>query len=297
VRILVTGANGLLGGFLVPELVSHGHEVLATGLGPCRLCFPSGSAYAYRTLDITEPIQALEILQDWRPDHVVHAAAMTEVDPCELDPIACWHINVTATRFIASAVEALGASMTYVSTDFVFDGQKGPYRETDPTGPVNVYGCSKHIAEKAVMETVTRWSIARTVLVYGHSSNISRASLMTWVRSKLQAGETIRVVDDQIRTPTYAGDLAMGIRLLAECGAIGIFHLSGSDVLTPWDMALQTARYLNLDASRMLRVNAETFSQPARRPLRTGFLIEKARQELGYRPVAFAEGLRMSFER
>lgn len=294
VRILVTGANGLLGGFLVPELAAHGHEVLATGRGDCRLPVSANSAYEYHSLDITDPVQLFDVLEKWKPDHVVHAAAMTEADPCELDPVACWQVNVTGTRFIASAVEAVGASMTFVSTDFVFDGKHGPYQETDPTGPVNFYGCSKRIAEKAVMETATRWSIARTVLVYGHSDNISRTSLMSWVRTKLQAGEKIRVVDDQIRTPTYAGDLAIGIRLLAECGESGIFHLAGSDVLTPWDMALQTAQYLNLDASLMQRVNADTFSQPARRPLRTGFFIDKARQVLGYKPIAFADGLRLS---
>jgi dTDP-4-dehydrorhamnose reductase len=294
-RILVTGANGLLGGFLVPELASRGHEVLATGRGGLRLAVePGAAAFAYAGLDITDPLRVSDLLRDWRPDHVVHAAAQTQADPCELDPVACWHVNVTATRFLASAAEAVGARMTYVSTDFVFDGEAGPYREEDPTGPVNVYGCSKLTAERAVLATNRHAGIVRTVLVYGRSGSMARSNLMTWVRDRLTAGERIRVVDDQVRTPTYAGDLARGIRLLVESGETGLFHVSGADVLTPWEMAQLTAQHLGLDASLLQRVDASTFTQPARRPLRTGFHIDKARRALGYAPLPFAEGLRLA---
>lgn len=295
-RILVTGANGLLGGFLIPELSRHGHEVLATGLGVCRL--PAGTLAAgvdYASLDITDGLAVSDTIRHWRPDHVVHAAAMTQADPCELDPVACWDVNVTATRFLCSAAEAVGAAMTYLSTDFVFDGEAGPYREEDPTGPVNTYGASKLAAERVVLRMAGRRGIVRTVLVYGHSDNMARSSLMTWVRDRLTAGASIQVVGDQVRTPTYAGDLARGVRLQLESGEQGIFHISGADVLTPWDMAVSTARRLGLDASLMSRVDASTFSQPARRPLRTGFVIDKARRMLGYQPLTFEEGLARSF--
>ncbi|NDC78838.1 MAG: SDR family oxidoreductase [Chitinophagia bacterium] len=295
-RILVTGANGLLGGFLVPELSRHGHEVLATGRGPCRLApnalLPSA---CYLPLDITDGVEVFDTLRRWKPDHVVHAAAMTQADPCEQDPVACWHVNVTATRFLCSAAEAVGAAMTYLSTDFVFDGESGPYREDDPTGPVNIYGASKLAAERTVLAMKGRRAIVRTVLVYGHSDNIARSSLMTWVRDRLTAGASIQVVGDQVRTPTYAGDLARGVRLQLESGEEGIFHISGADVLTPWEMALRTADLLGLDATLMTRVDASTFSQPARRPLRTGFVIDKARRLLGYEPLSFEEGLARSF--
>jgi dTDP-4-dehydrorhamnose reductase len=295
-RILVTGANGLLGGFLVPELARHGHVVLATGKGPCRLATDALlPGVAYLPLDITDGPEVYDTLQSWKPDHVVHAAAMTQADPCELDPVACWQVNVTATRFLCSAAETVGSAMTYLSTDFVFDGDTGPYREEDPTGPVNVYGASKLAAERTVTAMAGRSAVVRTVLVYGHSDNMARSSLMTWVRDRLTAGASIQVVGDQVRTPTYAGDLARGVRLQLESGEQGIFHISGSDVLTPWEMALRTADRLGLDATLMTRVDASTFSQPARRPLRTGFVIEKARRLLGYEPVSFEEGLSRSF--
>ena len=293
-RILVTGANGLLGGFLVPELASHGHEVLATGLGPCRLAQSDDKSHRYQTLDITDATSVFETFAAFSPEAVVHAAALTQADDCENDPIRCWTVNVTATRFIAEAARRQGAFVAYISTDFVFDGASGPYREEDAPAPVNYYGCSKLAAEKAVLSTLPESAVVRTVLVYGPSPNMARSSLMGWVARNLRAGQRIRVVSDQIRTPTFAGDLARGIRIVAERRSKGIWHVSGSDVLTPYEMAVRTADMLGLDKSLMERVDADTFSQPARRPLRTGFVIDKARRQLGYRPVTFEEGLRLT---
>lgn len=294
-RILITGANGLLGGFLVPELADHGHTVLATGIGPCRLSDRDlGPGSSYASLDITDPMAVHGLVHRFAPDCIIHAAAITSADDCELDPIRCWNVNVTATRFIISAAKEAAARLIYVSTDFVFDGEAGPYEETAIPAPVNYYGCSKLTAEKAVCSSELPYAVIRTVLVYGHSDNVARSSLMTWVRSKLLAGEHIRVVTDQQRTPTYAGDLARGIRLAAEKKATGIYHISGGDMLTPYEMAVMTADHLGLDKVLMEQVNADTFSQPAKRPLRTGFIIDKASRELGYRPVSFREGLVLS---
>ena len=133
--------------------------------------------------------------------------------------------------------------------------------------------------------------LSHTALALG----LVAASLMTWVRDRLSAGASIQVVGDQVRTPTYAGDLARGIGLLLESGEQGVFHMSGADVLTPWDMAVRTARRLGLDESLMRRVDASTFTQPARRPQRTGFVIDKARRVLGYEPLSFEEGLARCF--
>ena len=293
-RILVTGANGLLGGFLVPELAAHGHEVLATGLGPCRLPETAGNSYRYRTLDITDATSVFDTFSEFSPEAVVHAAAITQADDCEKDPIRCWTVNVTATRFAAEAARRQGAFLVYISTDFVFDGVSGPYREEDAPAPVNYYGCSKLAAEKAVLSTLADSAVVRTVLVYGPSPNMARSSLMGWVAKNLRAGQRIRVVSDQVRTPTFAGDLARGIRNIAERKSKGLWHVSGSDVLTPYEMAVRTADMLGLDKSLMERVDADTFSQPARRPLRTGFVIDKARRELGYSPLSFEEGLRLT---
>lgn len=236
----------------------------------------------------------MAFMMEHRPRKIIHAAAMTQADDCEKDPVGCWNVNVTATRFLIDAANEVGAAILYVSTDFVFDGEAGPYEETDLPSPVNFYGCSKLAAERAVMASGLAWSIVRTVLVYGRSDHQARSNIMTWVRDKLISRTPVNVVDDQLRTPTWAGDLAMGIILVAEKNAGGTWHISGADLLTPYEMAVKTAHYLELDPSLMSRVTADTFSQPARRPLRTGFVIEKARRELGYIPVSFEKGLELT---
>ncbi len=293
--VMVTGSNGLLGGFLIPLLRSHGYRVLATGRGDCRL--PESwfdQQVVYMPLDITDGMAVMSFVSRHKPARIIHAAAMTQADDCERDPVGCWAVNVTATRFLIDAAAAVGASMVYVSTDFVFDGEGGPYTESDQPAPVNFYGCSKLTAERAVMNSDISWSIVRTVLVYGRSDHQARSNIMTWVRDKLTSGTPINVVDDQLRTPTWAGDLAAGILLVAEKNAGGIWHISGADLLTPYEMAVRTAQYLDLDPSLMTRVTANTFSQPARRPLKTGFIIDKARVVLGYAPVSFESGLELT---
>lgn len=293
--IMVTGSNGLLGGFLLPLLRSKGYRVLATGRGPCRL--PAAwfdEQVEYQSLDITDGMGVRSFVSKHRPATIIHAAAMTQADECERDPVGCWMVNVTATRFLTDAAKEAGASIVYVSTDFVFDGENGPYTEADEPSPVNYYGNSKLAAERAVMTSGIPWSIVRTVLVYGRSDHQARSNIMTWVRDNLQRRNPIKVVDDQWRTPTWAGDLAEGIRLVVERHARGIWHISGEDLLTPYEMALRTARYLNLDPSLMTRVTADSFTQPARRPPKTGFIIDKARQTLGYSPISFEKGLEVT---
>jgi dTDP-4-dehydrorhamnose reductase len=138
------------------------------------------------------------------------------------------------------------------------------------------------------------WAIVRTVLLYGKPAT-GRTNILTIVKEKLEKGEEYKVVDDQVRTPTYIEDLAAGIIVIIEKKAAGIYHLSGTDVLTPYQMACKAARYLGLDESLIKRVTAVDFSQPAMRPLKTGFVIDKARAKLGFEPISFEEGLRRTF--
>ena len=135
-------------------------------------------------------------------------------------------------------------------------------------------------------------AIVRTCLVYGGKTEGGRDNIITWVKEKLTAGEKIKVVDDQWRTPTYIGDLAKGIMCITEKKAPGIFHISGKDLLTPYQMAIETARYLKLDETLIEKVNADTFTQSAKRPAKTGFVIDKAIRELNYEPLSFIDGIK-----
>lgn len=290
-KIVITGANGLLGQKLVAFL---GHDpqkkVLATGQGPCRILHLPDNV-RYQTMDISQEAEVMQLIRDFQPQVIIHAAALTNVDTCELEPEKCRLLNVMATQFIIAASEMVHAHLIHLSTDFIFDGAHGPYDEEAEAHPISIYGQSKLDAEKIVMAAQCPWTIVRTILVYGIAPGLSRGNIILWVKDNLEKGKQIQVVDDQFRTPTLAEDLADGCIRIANQKATGIFNIGGKELLTPYAMALETATYFHLDASLIKKATAATFSQPARRPPRTGLVIDKAREMLGYDPHSFHEGI------
>lgn len=291
-KIAVTGANGLLGQHLIQLLLqATDWAIIGTGKGDCRLPVVISNRFNYHSLDITDGLAVAHFLLLTQPNIIIHAAAHTQVDFCELNQVACWDTNVTGTRFLLDAAKPYNSFFIFVSTDFVFDGTAGPYTESDIPNPVNYYGSSKVAAEKAWQESGLPGAIVRTCLVYGNTHDGSRSNIVSWVKNSLTAGKPISVVNDQWRTPTLVTDLAKGILLIAQQQATGIFHISGNEMLTPFDMAMGTATYYQLDSSLIKAVDANTFSQPAKRPPKTGFLISKAQTQLSYQPHSFAEGL------
>lgn len=284
-KIFITGANGLLGQKLVTQLVEKGEfQIVASGKGECRL---PGEGFEYVSVDITDESGVEKALDEIKPDIIIHGAAMTHVDQCELNQEACYDANVNATRYLIKAAEASNAHFIFVSTDFIFSGEEGPLDESAEAAPVNYYGETKLIGEQMVMASKTKWAIARTVLVFGIAHDLSRTNIVLWVKSSLEAGKEIQVVDDQFRTPTLAEDLAAGCILIAEKEAEGVFNISGPDFLTPYDMANITADFFGLNKELIKRADSTTFTQPAKRPLKTGFIITKAQEQLGFEPKTF----------
>ncbi|MBC8154667.1 MAG: NAD(P)-dependent oxidoreductase [Bacteroidetes bacterium] len=289
-RILLTGANGLLGQKLVNLLTQHTDiDLIATARGSNRL--PHTAGYIYESMDITDRQQVLDVVTRTQPHVIIHTAAMTNVDQCESEKDACWAQNVTAVESLVDACRLNDTFLVHVSTDFIFDGKSGPYDEEADPNPISFYGWSKYAAEKAVTNSGVRWAIARTVLVYGIAHDMSRTNIILWVKKSLEDGKTIKVVTDQWRSPTLAEDLATGCWLIADKEQKGIFNISGKDFLTPYEMAIKTADYFRLDKSFITQADSTTFSQPARRPPRTGFVLDKAKFLLGYQPHSFEEGI------
>lgn len=294
-KVLITGSNGLLGQYLVQRLSAlPEYEVIATGRGANRLRRQDG--YKYESVNLADEAAVKGLIERSQPDVIIHAGAMTQADDCERNKDACWMVNVTATRYLLQGAERTGAFFLFLSTDFVFDGLEGPYREDDPVNPVNYYGASKAAAERIVKQSKAAWAIARTVLVYGVADDPRRSNIITWVKSNLEQKKKLKVVNDQWRTPTLVQDLAEGCKLIIDKRAEGIFHLSGKDMLTPYDMAVQVAGYLELETKLLEKVDGSSFKQPAKRPAKTGFVIEKAEKELGYSPHSFEEGLKIVVE-
>ncbi len=294
-KILITGANGFLGQHLVNLLLQKGYAVIAVAKGENRLPFTDSSSFRYYNADITNDFLINSILEKETPHTVVHAAAMTQVDECQLNQPECETVNVQATAQLLLSAEACSRHFIYVSTDFVFDGEKGDYKEEDDMNPISWYGFTKVRAEGIVETSEIPFAIVRTCLVYGNTISGTRKNIITWVKESLEQGKQIKVVADQWRTPTYVEDLAKGILLIIEKNATGTFHISGKDKLTPYDMAIQTAAFCKLNASLIEKVDANSFTQPAKRPPKTGFNISKAKTELGYEPISFVEGLQKTF--
>ena len=295
-KILLTGANGLLGRHLVKKLAEKGYEVIATAKGESKINSISNGKVKFFSLDITDGAAVNKLMDEVRPDVLLHTAAMTQVDECELNKVDCWNTNVTATRFLIDSAKETKSRIIFISTDFVFDGLHGPYKEEDEPNPVNYYGSTKLAAEKAVIQSGLDWAIVRTVLVVGNTEDGQRQNILTWVKEKLEKGETIKVVDDQVRTPTYVEDLADGIILILEKKSKGIFHIAGKDTLTPYQIARQTAEFLKLNSKLIEKSDASNFTQAALRPPTTGFKIDKAKKELSYQPHSFNEILKEVFE-
>ena len=288
-RILVTGCNGLLGQKLV-ELISSKSEHYLIATAKSKL-IPSLSHGEFHSLDITNKSSVEEVIFSTKPEVVINTAAMTQVDQCETEREKCWQANVEAVRYLVEACQKNNVHLVHVSTDFIFDGSHGPLDENEKPNPISYYGESKLAAEVEVQKSTTGWAILRTVLVYGVTKDMSRSNIVLWVKKSLEDGKTINVVNDQWRTPTLAEDLAMGCFLAATKKAKGVFNISGEEMMTPYDIAIASADFFKLNKSHIQQTDSTKFTQPAKRPPKTGFIIDKAKRELGYKPHTFIEGL------
>ncbi len=287
-KILVTGSNGLLGQKLVELILTKDDYLIATAKSKLAIDLPKGE---FHSLDITQLEEVEKIIRTTKPDVVINTAAMTQVDQCETEKEKCWLNNVTAVENLVKACEKTSTRLIHISTDFIFAGTRGPLDELEKPNPLSYYGESKLAAEVVVQKSKIDWAILRTVLVFGVTKDMSRSNIVLWVKKSLEEGKTINVVNDQWRTPTLAEDLAMGCYLAAIKKAKGIYNISGYEMMTPYDIAITTAEFFGLDKSLIKQTDSTQFKQPAARPPKTGFIIDKARRELGYQPRNFNEGL------
>lgn len=290
-KILITGSNGLLGQKLVALLANHSnHQLIATSLGTNRIRKIEG--FEYHSLDITDRAAVNQMIDRVQPDVIINTAAMTNVDACESAKDDCWNLNVKAVEYLVEASERNQVHLIHLSTDFVFDGETGAYREEDVPRPVSFYGWSKYASEVVLQQSkLKNWSIARTIIVYGIVEDMSRSNVVLWAKGAMEKGSPINVVDDQFRSPTLAEDLAQGCVLIAEKEANGIFHLSGKNTMSILELVRKVGEFFNLDTSIISPIKSESLGQTAQRPPRTGFDITKAQTQLNYQPRSFVEGL------
>ncbi|MFB1004543.1 MAG: SDR family oxidoreductase, partial [Bacteroidia bacterium] len=247
-KVLLTGSNGLLGQKLIElYLQDKTIDLIATARGENR--YPVKKGYTYVSMDVTDVRNVKDTIAMHQPDTIIHTAAMTNVDTCETDQEGAEKLNVDAVEYLVDAANTVEAHFIHLSTDFIFDGEDGPYTEEAEPEPLSYYGETKLAAENMVRNQCHKWSIARTILVYGIVHDMSRSNIVLWAKGALEKGQPINVVNDQVRSPTLAEDLAMGCKLIEQKEAEGIFNISGKDQMSIVEIVERVADYFNLDKS------------------------------------------------
>lgn len=295
-KIVITGSNGLLGQTLVNLLLQEPetYQVIGLSRGENR----SGrDDFEYRTVDITQEAELKKQMLEIQPHFIINTAAMTNVDACEEHREECDVLNVEAVKFLTHISEEINAHLVHISTDFIFDGTQGYYRETDAPNPSSYYGLSKLKSEEVLTESSINYTILRTILVYGKVNNLGRNNIVLWVKSMLESNKEVTIIVDQFRMPTYVEDLAMACKLSIDQKATGIFNISSNELLSIFEIAQQIAVTFGLNKDLIKPISTATLNQRAARPPKTGFDLTKTNEVLGFYPKSFREDLQRFKER
>lgn len=276
-KILVIGGRGNLGRQLLWDLPN--------GIGTSR----EGEG-SDEKLDITNGDQVGEVIDRIQPRCVINTAAMTSVDACERDPDAAHSIHVAGTANLVRACEKTGSRLIQLSTNYVFDGEKGPYLEDDTPVPLNVYGRTKLESERRALEASCSCTIVRTAVFYG--AERERPNFVTWALRELLLGKPIRIVTDEWSNPTYVPDLSQAIvHLLQHEGQRGIFHVAGTDFFSRFEMVQVLCDVFGLDSSLVTPVVAADLGQDAARPHRAGLDTARIQAAMGRSFRSFRDNL------
>jgi dTDP-4-dehydrorhamnose reductase len=284
-RVLVTGANGMLGQRTVEFYSSREDvELLATSVEDKSAIDSSD----YVSCDIKSREHIKKLIYDYCPDFIVHTAAFTNVDLSEKMREEAWRINVKGVEYIAEAARTIDAQLIHISTDYIFDGKNGPYYENDIPNPIGYYGRTKLASENALRISGTLFTILRTNVLYGIARN-SRPDFVRWVITSLSKKEKIRIVKDQINNPTFIDDLVQAISKIIEFRKTGIYNIGGKEFLSRFEFTNRIAEFFHLEKDLITPITTEELNQPARRPLNSGLWILKAETEIGYKPHTISE--------
>lgn len=289
-KTLIIGANGFTGRRILQSLSRQGIYEL-TGCSLHEDILP-GNNYRFVQADMNNHPAIDRLIAEIRPDVVINGSALSVPDYCEAHHEEAYAANVLAVENIARCCERAGSRFIHLSTDFVFDGKKAElYTETDTPAPVNYYGISKYQGEQAVAANCSNYANVRVVVVYGKALPGQHGNILQLVKNRLQAGQEIRVVSDQYRTPTWVQDIADGVEKLMHISQNGIWHICGDECLSIADIAYRVADYFKLDRSLIVPVTTEEMNEATPRPRFSGLSIEKAKRILGYAPHSLEEGM------
>jgi dTDP-4-dehydrorhamnose reductase len=289
-NLLITGASGLFGSKLAELSTARGYQVYS---GYSRDPVASGVPIQF---DVSDRRRVEEVFKKVTPEVVVHAAALTDVDKCELNKELAWKINVEGTRNIVEAAKASRAFLVYISTDYVFNGKTGQYDEADRTDPINYYGFTKLKAEELVKD-LDEYCIARASVVYGSAPAAGKINFALWLLNQLKKGEQVKIVIDQWNSPTLNTNLADMTLEIIERKLTGTFHLSGATRMSRYDFAKVIAQTFDLDVDLINPCSSADFSWAAKRPRDSSLNTAKAQQKLKNKPLPIKQAIeRMKHE-
>ncbi len=289
-KLLITGASGLYGSKLAQLALEEGIEVYSSDI-------QSLSVYGnFVKLDISGKEQVEEAFKTITPEVVVHAATLTDVDKCETNKELAWKVNVEGTKNIVESAKSVGSFFIYISTDYVFSGEKGCYKETDRPDPINYYGLTKLKAEE-IVQTQPEYLIARPSVIYGSTPAAGKVNFALWLIEALRKDERVKIVTDQWNTPTLNTNLAEMTLELIERRLTGIYHLCGATRVSRLELAERIADTFNLNKGLIDRVTSAQFTLPAKRPIDSSLDTSKAQKTLKCKPMVMDKAMmQLKFE-
>jgi len=286
-KLLITGASGLYGSKLAKLALDRGIEVYSSDIQGL-------SIYGnFVKLDIVGKAQVDEAFQNIKPDVVVHAATLTDVDKCEMDKELAWRVNVEGTKNIVEASKSAGAFLVYISTDYVFSGEKGCYVESDSPEPINYYGITKLEAETVVMQNMAEsdFFIGRPSVIYGSTPAAGKVNFALWLIEALRKGDRVKIITDQWNTPTLNTNLAEMTLEVIERRLNGVYHTCGATRVSRFEFATKIADTFGLDKSLIDKVTSAQFTLPAKRPMDSSLDTTLAQRTLNCKPLTLDKAL------
>ncbi len=287
-KILITGANGLLGQKTVQTFANETtHELILTDVQESA---EDTHGFVYFPLDITKKEDVKESVRKYTPDIIINTAAYTNVDGCETEKVQSWRVNVDAVKHFIIASRINSSKIIHISTDYVFDGKIGNYDESSKPNPLSYYGKGKLASENALITSGVTHAIIRTMIIYGTGKNL-RLNFALWLIEKLKNKEPVNIVNDQFGQPTIVDDLALALLMIVNRDKTGLFHVSGSEYISRYEFALKLAEVFGFDKRLVLPIKTSELNQAAPRPMNSSFILLKAETELGLKPLNVTEGL------
>jgi dTDP-4-dehydrorhamnose reductase len=283
-KVVVTGANGLVGSRLCALLAEQGHTVTGLSRGPSRIAQP------YVSVELTDASAVKRALEELEPEAVINPASMTDVDGCERDPAGAFAANCSAVATLALESKRLGAHLVHVSTDYVFDGETGGYSETDVPNPRGVYPITKHMGEQAVRALAGSWAIARVAVVYGWPP-AARTNFGAWLVRALGAAQPVKLFTDQYVSPTLALSAAEMLAELAERRLPGIWHTAGATTVNRLEFAEALCKRFGFSAETIVPSRLAELKLASPRPKNSGLNVAKAAAELNAKPLSLEAAL------